>query len=107
MQATYLQNRTDITTLGKKSAQEALLGNAPNHSNLGILWSAAYESSHKKSRASKFDKKAKVGVYLSSKDTMFRIHISSSQNVAATKTPYLIKECFRKQILRPATVCTS
>lgn len=83
--ATYLLNRTVTTILRIETAPEAIFNNGPSNSKVRCFRRTASKFMYIENRRSKFNKRAKIDVYLSSREEMFGIYILSSQSMMMTK----------------------
>lgn len=64
----------------------------PQKNKIRIFGSAACAFRSKANIASRFDKRVEIGVYLSAREGMFRIHIPSSIIVTTTKNANSMKK---------------
>lgn len=74
-QEAYFHNRLTSPSLKFKTLHESLLGEVPNNEYIRMFGCVAYVHHHNPTRESKSGDHVKLGVYLGTRNGLYRIHL--------------------------------
>lgn len=83
--AEYLHNKTITPILNMKTPQESLLGTAPNNEKIKTFRCADYTFTHKSRRATQWDNRADMGVYLGVANGLYWIYNPRKRLIAENR----------------------
>lgn len=85
MIAAFVHNTTTQVAVKKRTLHEVLLRGPPNNSSIKKFGYAAYPQVHKATSSLKLADHTQLGIYLQTRNGLFRIHLWRSNGIIQTK----------------------